>query len=467
MDITKEPEKLKNLIAQCDTVVNLAAICNPSEYIKQPVNTIRSNYNDAQVSHDAATATRTHALPCPPGGAGGGSRLTAGTSGRCTGRACVGRSVRGRGVQRSGQAGAAERLPVVRRQDCIEFCVEHKKHLIHFSTCEVYGRTLASYGLPQDDPKNYILDEDTTPMIMGPVSAQRWCYACAKQLVERLIYAHGTENNLKFTIVRPYNWIGPRMDYIPGVDGKDDGQPRVLASFMTALMKGEPLVLVNGGEVYRTFCFVDDAVDAVCRIIDHPDKSQGQTFNVGNPNNNIQVRLRFIPRREGAAVLCGWLACNAVTCMQPHALLTLLLRDAACTQIRKLAELMIELYSNLTGKPKGTTRTVDGAEYYGKGYEDSDLRIPSMRLVKQQLDWEPKTTLKEAMEMTMKVCVVGALSRSHLLSSLFRLVPSSTPHLPSLFASPSSHTLAYLTHALPPPTHHHIRRCSSRSMRTS
>ena len=82
--------------------------------------------------------------------------------------------------------------------------------------------------------ENVILDEETTPMIMGPVSAQRWCYACAKQLVERLIYAHGTENNLKFTIVRPYNWIGPRMDYIPGVDGKDDGQPRVLASFMTA-----------------------------------------------------------------------------------------------------------------------------------------------------------------------------------------------------------------------------------------
>lgn len=122
---------------------------------------------------------------------------------------------------------------------------------IHFSTCEVYGRTLASYGLDEKVETNWLLDEETTPMIMGAVSAQRWCYACAKQLVERLIYAHGTQNNLKFTIVRPYNWIGPRMDYIPGVDGKDDGQPRVLASFMTALMKGEPLVLVNGGEVFR------------------------------------------------------------------------------------------------------------------------------------------------------------------------------------------------------------------------
>ena len=293
MNIVVASEELKALIARSDIVVNLAAICNPSEYIKQPVNTINSNFTDAQ--------------------------------------------------------------------DCIKYCVEFKKHLIHFSTCEVYGRTLASYGLPADDPKNYILDEDTTPMIMGPVSAQRWCYACAKQLVERLIYAHGTENDLQFTIVRPYNWIGPRMDYVPGVDGKEDGQPRVLASFMTALMKGEPLVLVNGGEVYRTFCFVDDATDAVLRIIDRPEKSIGHAFNIGNPNNNIQIS--------------------------------------------KLASLMIDLYSNMTGKPKGSTREVPGVEYYGKGYEDSDLRIPSMRLVKEQLGWEPKTSLKDAMERTMKVFI--------------------------------------------------------------
>ena len=43
--------------------------------------------------------------------------------------------------------------------------------------------------------------------------------------------------------------------------------------------------------------------------------------------------------------------------------------------------------------------------YYGKGYEDSDLRIPSMSLVNKQLDWSPKTTLKEAMESTMRVFI--------------------------------------------------------------
>ena len=46
---------------------------------------------------------------------------------------------------------------------------------------------------------------------------------------------------------------------------------------------------------------------------------------------------------------------------------------------------MIELYSKLTGSQNGSTKEVDGTEYYGKGYEDSDLRIPSMRLVNAQV----------------------------------------------------------------------------------
>lgn len=46
-----------------------------------------------------------------------------------------------------------------------------------------------------------------------------------------LITAEGAENGLEFTIVRPFNWIGPRMDFIPGVDGPSEGVPRVLACF--------------------------------------------------------------------------------------------------------------------------------------------------------------------------------------------------------------------------------------------
>ena len=97
------------------------------------------------------------------------------------------------------------------------------------------------------------------------------------------------------------------------------------------------------------------------RMVEFPEKSQGHAFNVGNPDNNIKVS--------------------------------------------DLAEMMINMYSEITGKPKGTTRTVSGVEYYGPGYEDSDLRIPSMRLIQQQLGWTPPTSLKSAMEATMKVFI--------------------------------------------------------------
>ena len=46
-----------------------------------------------------------------------------------------------------------------------------------------------------------------------------------------LFTAEGAENDLEFTIVRPFNWIGPRMDFIPGIDGPSEGVPRVLACF--------------------------------------------------------------------------------------------------------------------------------------------------------------------------------------------------------------------------------------------
>lgn len=105
-------------------VINLAAICTPADYNTRPLDTIYSNFVDA--------------------------------------------------------------LPVV------QYCRENSKRLIHFSTCEVYGKTIGSF-LPNDsplkkDPQYYLLKEDDTPCIFGSIDKQRWSYACAKQLIERLIY---------------------------------------------------------------------------------------------------------------------------------------------------------------------------------------------------------------------------------------------------------------------------------------
>jgi len=244
--------------------------------------------------------------------------------------------------------------------ELVTMCAEMNTWLIHFSTCEVYGRTLAGH-VPEvaNNPEYYMLKEDTTPMLLGPVNAQRWSYACAKQLLERVIYAYGFEKNLKYSIIRPFNFIGPRMDYIQGVDG--DGVPRVIACFMKALMKGAPLQLVDGGLNRRCFTFIDDAVDAVMAMLAHPDKAQGEIFNVGNPHNELSIAA--------------------------------------------LAETMIQLYYEMYPETKAnslTTQTVASETFYGDGYEDSDRRVPDISKAKELLQWQPTVDIQTALKKTIK-----------------------------------------------------------------
>ncbi|CAN6559942.1 unnamed protein product [Malus baccata var. baccata] len=243
------------------------------------------------------------------------------------------------------------------------YCSENNKRLIHFSTCEVYGKTIGSY-LPKDsplrqDPAYYVLKEDESPCIFGSIEKQRWSYACAKQLIERLIYAEGAENGLEFTIVRPFNWIGPRMDFIPGIDGPSEGVPRVLACFSNNLLRREPLKLVDGGQSQRTFVYIKDAIEAVMLMIENPARANGHIFNVGNPNNEVTVR--------------------------------------------QLGEMMTEVYAKVSSEPKLETPTIDvsSQEFYGVGYDDSDKRIPDMTIINKQLGWNPKTSLWDLLESTL------------------------------------------------------------------
>ena len=168
-------------------------------------------------------------------------------------------------------------LPLVTR------CAERKLRLIHFSTAEVYGRrALDAQGEPTER-----MSEDDSCFLLGPVERERWTYSCAKQLLERVIWAHGQHGALPFTIIRPFNTIGARMDYLPGIDG--EGTPRVLACFMNALLRGQPLPLVNGGQQRRAFMDVSDMVEAVCRVLERPKQSNGQIFNLGNPDNDVSI----------------------------------------------------------------------------------------------------------------------------------------------------------------------------------
>ena len=227
----------------------------------------------------------------------------------------------------------------------------------------MYGKTIGAF-LPKDsplrkDPAYYVLKEDESPCIFGSIEKQRWSYACAKQLIERLIYAEGAENGLEFTIVRPFNWIGPRMDFIPGIDGPSEGVPRVLACFSNNLLRGEPLKLVDGGQSQRTFVYIKDAIEAVLLMIENPARANGHIFNVGNPNNEVTVR--------------------------------------------QLAEMMTQVYSKVSGEAPLEKPTIDvsSKEFYGEGYDDSDKRIPDMTIINRQLGWNPKTSLWDLLESTL------------------------------------------------------------------
>ncbi|XP_058087802.1 UDP-D-apiose/UDP-D-xylose synthase 2-like [Magnolia sinica] len=291
----KHDSRLESLIKTADLTINLAAICTPADYNKRPLDTIYSNFIDA--------------------------------------------------------------IPVVK------FCSEYKKRLIHFSTCEIYGKTVGSF-LPKDhplrqDPKFYVLKEDESPCVFGPIEKQRWSYACAKQMIERLIYAESHEHGLKFTIVRPFNWIGPRMDFIPGIDGPSEGVPRVLACFSNNLLRGEQLKLVDGGQSQRTFLYVKDAIEALLLMIENPSRANGHIFNVGNPDNEVTMK--------------------------------------------ELAEMMVKVYPKVSGEPALEVPTIDvsSKDFYGEGYDDSDKRIPDMTIINKQLGWNPKTSLMDLLESTL------------------------------------------------------------------
>lgn len=242
----------------------------------------------------------------------------------------------------------------------IEMAARLGRRLVHFSTSEVYGRTLASYlgSRAGDDPDLYMLDAETTPMIMGPIHNQRWSYATAKQMIERLIYAHHVEQGLPFAVVRPFNFFGPRMDYLPGIEA--EGVPRVLPMFLSAMLRGQPMQLVDGGHARRTITSIHDAIDALMAILDRPEASLGHFYNIGNPENEVSMR--------------------------------------------DLAHAMRRAFVRVTGQPRFADHPiveVTSQDFYGAGYEDSDRRIMDIGKEAARLGWRPTRDLDSLLDETV------------------------------------------------------------------
>ena len=221
----------------------------------------------------------------------------------------------------------------------VDLCVEHKKRLIQYSTCEVYGR-----------PSGESYAEDSTELITGPVTKQRWIYACGKQLLERVIHAYGLEGQLDWSIIRPFNFIGPRFDYL--VPAGNIGGPRVFAQFMSALLTGGPMFMVDGGLQRRSFTHIDDASRGLETILLHPG-AKNQIFNIGNPVNDISIR--------------------------------------------DMALMMKSVYEEITGMPSVSELVdISGEDFSGPGYEDH-TRVPADIAKLRSLGWAPEHSLRDTL----------------------------------------------------------------------
>ncbi len=143
-----------------------------------------------------------------------------------------------------------------------------RARVLQASTSEIYG-----------DPKIHPQREDDWGNVnpIGP----RSCYDEGKRIAESLCtnysHAHGVETR----IIRIFNTYGPRMD-------PDDG--RVISNFITQALRGEPLTVYGDGSQTRSFCFVDDLIDGMLRLMEHPDNEIGPV-NVGNPVEMTMLEL--------------------------------------------------------------------------------------------------------------------------------------------------------------------------------
>ena len=157
-----------------------------------------------------------------------------------------------------------ENLRIVRQ------CVKYHSRIIFPSTSEVYGMC--------PDPE---FSEDLSSLVLGPIHKQRWIYSCSKQLLDRVIWAYGQAGQLQFSMIRPFNWIGPKLDDLYAAK---EGSSRVVTQFILNLLQREPILLVDGGHQKRCFTYVEDGIDALMTIIENPGGvADGQIFNLGNP----------------------------------------------------------------------------------------------------------------------------------------------------------------------------------------
>ncbi|MDO6407096.1 bifunctional UDP-4-amino-4-deoxy-L-arabinose formyltransferase/UDP-glucuronic acid oxidase ArnA [Pantoea phytobeneficialis] len=230
----------------------------------------------------------------------------------------------------------------------IRDCVKYKKRIIFPSTSEVYGMCTDRH-----------FDEDNSNLVVGPINKQRWIYSVSKQLLDRVIWAYGEKEGLRFTLFRPFNWMGPRLD---NLNAARIGSSRAITQLILNLVEGSPIKLIDGGAQKRCFTDIRDGVEALFRIIENKQNNcDGQIINIGNPENEASIKE---------------LAEKLLASFERHPL-----RDQF--------------------PPFAGFREVESSSYYGKGYQDVEHRKPSIKNARRLLGWTPEVQMDTTIDNTL------------------------------------------------------------------
>ena len=194
--------------------------------------------------------------------------------------------------------------------------------ILQASTSEVYG-----------DPLVHPQTEDYWGHVnpIGP----RSCYDEGKRCAETLFFDYRRQHNLPIKVARIFNTYGPRMH-------PNDG--RVVSNFVVQALRGEPITLYGDGSQTRSFCYVEDLVDGLMRLMGTPPEVTGP-INLGNP-------------REFT--------------------------------IRQLAEMVVDMV--------GSGSSI---EFKPLPQDDPRQRQPDITLAKKVLGWEPRTDLEDGLKKTI------------------------------------------------------------------
>lgn len=193
-----------------------------------------------------------------------------------------------------------------------------KARILQASTSEVYG-----------DPAVHPQTEDYWGNV-NPIGI-RSCYDEGKRCAETLFFDYHRQHKLRIKVARIFNTYGPHMH-------PNDG--RVVSNFIVQALKGEPVTIFGEGRQTRSFCYVDDMVDGLMRLMNSPDDFTGPA-NLGNPGEFT---------------------------------------------ILELAQKVIAL--------TGTTSKIT---FLPLPVDDPSQRKPDISLAKRMLDWAPKVTLDEGL----------------------------------------------------------------------